>query len=166
MIGLNGVVGANLRVPFPVAIRSAFGYHFAWFPIASRIVLAWFWYGIVSLNGAYALTLCIAAIWPSYDNVPNGIPESQGITTQEFCSYFLYWLIQLPFFFIHPRNLKWFFALKAVIVPIVALGTLGYMVNRGGSGPLVSSTEEASGRSYAQAWLLGTPPRLQWESGS
>lgn len=155
VISLNGVVGATLRVPFPVVIRASFGFHFAWLPIVSRIILAFFWNGIVTLNGAYAVQGCITAIWPSFRNVRNHIPESQGITTATMASYAIYWIIQLPCLFLSPRLLRHLFAFKAMVVPIVALGTMGYMVNKAGSGPLVSTTDEVSGRSYAKAWLLG-----------
>lgn len=95
------------------------------------------------------------AIFTTFKNIPNDIPQSQGITSSEMLSFLIYWLIQLPFLFIPPRQLRWLFTFKACLVPAVALATLGYMVSKGGSGPLVSSTEEVSGRTYSQAWLLG-----------
>ncbi len=82
----------------------------------------------------------ITAIWPQYANLPNGIPASQGTESASFLSFFLFWyvgkqrymadadplirLLQLPFVFIHPSKLKWMFNIKAVVVPICALGTL------------------------------------------
>lgn len=66
----------------------------------------------------------ITAIWPSYARLKNQVPLSQGATTQDFLSFFIYWIIQLPFIFIHPSKLKPIFNIKAIIVPIVAIGTL------------------------------------------
>lgn len=66
----------------------------------------------------------IAAIWPQYKRFPNRVPEAQGATSSDFLSFFLFWLLQLPFIFIHPSKLKWVFNIKAMIVPIVAIGTL------------------------------------------
>lgn len=66
----------------------------------------------------------IAAIWPQYKRFPNKVPVAQGATSSDFLSFFLFWLLQLPFIFIHPSKLKWVFNVKAVIVPIVAIGTL------------------------------------------
>lgn len=66
----------------------------------------------------------IAAIWPQYKKFPNKVPVAQGATSSDFLSFFLFWLLQLPFIFIHPSKLKWVFNIKAMIVPIVAIGTL------------------------------------------
>jgi NCS1 family nucleobase:cation symporter-1 len=63
---LNGSMGAHLHVPFSVIVRSGFGYYFAYFCIASRCILAMFWLGIQSANGALAMQIMIMAIWPSF----------------------------------------------------------------------------------------------------
>lgn len=41
-IVLNGMIGANLRIPFPVAARASMGYWFSLFAVLSRCVLAFF----------------------------------------------------------------------------------------------------------------------------
>lgn len=43
VITLNGTIGAQLHVPFPVVNRSSFGFYFAYFSIISRAILAMFW---------------------------------------------------------------------------------------------------------------------------
>ena len=43
------------------------------------------------------MTVLLTAIWPSFANIPNHIPESQGITTAGMCGFVLYFLLQLPF---------------------------------------------------------------------
>ncbi|MAD86964.1 MAG: hypothetical protein CL912_28745 [Deltaproteobacteria bacterium] len=79
---LNGAIGAKLHIPFSVAIRASFGYYFAYFAIISRAILAMFWLGIQGASGAQCITVMIEAIWPSYANIKNTIPESQGITSK------------------------------------------------------------------------------------
>lgn len=79
---LNGAIGAKLHIPFSVAIRASFGYYFAYFAIVSRSILAMFWLGIQGASGAQCLTIMVSAIWPSYGNIKNHLPESAGITTQ------------------------------------------------------------------------------------
>lgn len=49
-------------------------------------------------------------------------------------SFFIFWVIQFPLIFIHPSKLKWVFNIKAVIVPIVALGTMIWALKK--AGPL------------------------------
>ena len=66
----------------------------------------------------------IEAIWPQYARLHNSVPASQGATTRDFVSFLLFWILQFPFIFIHPSKLKWVFNVKAIVVPIVAVGTL------------------------------------------
>lgn len=52
---LNGAIGADLRIPFPIAIRSSFGYWFSYFAVISRGILALFWFGVQSVAGGQAV---------------------------------------------------------------------------------------------------------------
>jgi NCS1 family nucleobase:cation symporter-1 len=105
-ICFNGGPGAYLHVPFPVIVRSSFGYQFSRFAVFIRMVTALFWHAIQTYAGATALTQVIRAIWPSYLNIPNHLPASAGITTQQMVSHFLFWSIQFPFLLIRPHKLK------------------------------------------------------------
>lgn len=42
---LNGAMGAELHVPFPVGARSSFGFYFSRFAVVIRMVTALFWHG-------------------------------------------------------------------------------------------------------------------------
>jgi NCS1 family nucleobase:cation symporter-1 len=77
---LNGMIGARLHVPYPVAARSSFGWYFSRFAIVVRMITALFWHAIQTYTGSTAMTQCIRAIWPSYLNIPNHIPESVGVS--------------------------------------------------------------------------------------
>ncbi|KAK4689601.1 nucleobase:cation symporter-1, NCS1 family, partial [Tremellales sp. Uapishka_1] len=134
VITANGIIGSTLHTPFAVTSRSVFGYWGSKFVVFSRMVIACFWLSINSYSGGVFVTLMITAIWPSYANLPNSIPVSEGITSASMLSFFLFWLLQLPFVFIHPSKLKWVFTIKAVVVPLVALATLIWAVKTGGSG--------------------------------
>ncbi len=57
--------------------------------IISRVILAMFWFAIQTANGGDVVQVMITAIWPSFANLPNHIPESQGITTAQMVSFFL-----------------------------------------------------------------------------
>ena len=58
------------------------------------------------------MTVLLTAIWPSFANIPNHIPDSQGISTSGMCGFVLYFLLQLPFLCIpytkvwHRQNLS------------------------------------------------------------
>ncbi|KAK7203245.1 permease for cytosine/purines, uracil, thiamine, allantoin-domain-containing protein [Myxozyma melibiosi] len=126
---LNGAIGSALHVPYPVAARSGFGFHFAKFAVVVRMVTALFWHSIQTYSGSFALTNCISAIWPSYLTIPNHIPENIGVTSQQLASHTLFWFIQLPILLIPPHKLKWFFAFKTVVVMASCIGVAAGMTH-------------------------------------
>jgi NCS1 family nucleobase:cation symporter-1 len=109
---LNGMVGARLHIPYPVAIRPAFGWYFSRFAVVVRAITALFWHAVQTYTGSTAMTQIIRAIWPSYLDIPNHIPESVGITTQGMVSHLIFWSVQFPILLIPPHKLKWFFVAK------------------------------------------------------
>lgn len=42
---LNGVIGADLHVSFPVVARASFGFNFSKFAVVIRMITALFWHG-------------------------------------------------------------------------------------------------------------------------
>jgi NCS1 family nucleobase:cation symporter-1 len=42
---LNGVIGAELHVSFPVLARASFGFNFSKFAVVIRMITALFWHG-------------------------------------------------------------------------------------------------------------------------
>jgi hypothetical protein len=91
-----------------------FGYYFSYFVVLSRCVLAIVWLGLVhqtnyfqpggltmgsvqTTTGGQCMTVLLTATWPSFANIPNHIPESEGITTAGMVGFLLYFLLQLPF---------------------------------------------------------------------
>ncbi|KAI1384265.1 putative uracil permease [Hypoxylon trugodes] len=152
-IALNGAPGAYLRVPFAVWIRSAFGFHFAKFPVVCRMITALFWHAIQTYTGSTAFAVMISAIWPGYLKIPNILPKSAGITSRGLLSHLLFWMIQLPFLTIHPHKLKWFFILKAFLTITAAVGTVIAMcVIAGGSGDIWNQKPTVTG--WNRSWLI------------
>jgi len=156
---LNGAIGAKLHIPFSVAIRASFGYYFAYFAIISRSILAMFWLGIQGASGAQCITIMVQAIWPSYADYAYGgpkntMPESAGLSTQGFISYFLFWIIQLPLLLIPPTKLRYLFATKLIAAPITALATMGWCVHKaGGAGNIFALKATIHGSTKAYKWL-------------
>jgi len=150
---LNGTVGARLHVPFPIAMRSSFGWYFSRFAVVVRAITALFWHAIQTYTGSQAMTQCIRAIWPSYLNIPNHIPESVGITTQQMVSHFIFWSIQFPILLTPPHKLKWFFIFKMVIVTISSVGVVIAMTQKaGGTGDIWNQKYTVSGST--RSWLI------------
>lgn len=147
----------QLHTPFPVLARMPFGYYFSYFVVLSRCVLAVVWLGLVgptahfisfrrltmhsvqTTTGGQCMEVLLTAIWPSYANIPNHIPEDQGITTGGMCAFLLYFLLQLPFLCIPYTKVQYFFAFKSVIAPICFFAIFGDTLRRAG-GTVSNST--------------------------
>jgi NCS1 family nucleobase:cation symporter-1 len=54
----------------------------------------------------------IRSIWPSYNNLPNTIPAGAGVTTQQFVSFFLFWLFSLPALWFPIYKIRHLFTVK------------------------------------------------------
>lgn len=149
----NGAIGAHLHVPFPVAARSSFGFLFARFAVVTRMVTALFWHAIQTYTGSTAMTQIIRAIWPSYLNIPNHLPASAGLTSQQLLSHFIFWTIQFPILLIPPHKLKWFFVFKVVVTVTASVGTVIAMTSKaGGTGDIWNQEYRVDGSQ--RSWLI------------
>jgi len=68
---LNGAIGSNLHIPFPIASRASFGYWFSYFAIVSRGVLAMFWFGVQTANGG----TCVTAVRYNKNDLMDASPD-------------------------------------------------------------------------------------------
>ncbi|KAK5047074.1 hypothetical protein LTR84_007016 [Exophiala bonariae] len=156
VITINGRMGATLHTPFPVLARMPFGYYFSYFVVLSRCVLAIVWLGVQTTTGGQCMTVLLTAIWPSFKNIPNHIPEDQGITTAGMIGFLLYFLLQLPFLCIPYTKVQWFFAFKSVIAPIIFFAIFGDTLHKAG-GTISNSTVITDGTKLhgsALAWAF------------
>ncbi|KAL9063489.1 MAG: hypothetical protein Q9161_009438 [Pseudevernia consocians] len=156
VITINGRMGATLHTPFPVLARMPFGYYFSYFVVLSRCVLAIVWLGVQTTTGGQCMTVLLTAIWPSFANIPNTIPTSEGITTSGMCGFVLYFLLQIPFLCIPYTKVQYFFALKSIIAPIIFLAIFGSTLHKAG-GTISHSTVITQGTTLsgsALAWAF------------
>lgn len=65
---LNGAIGSELHIPFPIAVRASYGYWLSYFAVLSRGILALFWFGVQSANGGG----CVKQV--SFDSVHRTTP--------------------------------------------------------------------------------------------
>lgn len=99
------------------------------------------------------MTQVIRAIWPSYLDIPNHLPESAGITNQQMVSHFLFWSIQFPILLIPPHKLRWFFVFKTIVVLTAATGTvIGMTQLANGVGDIWDQQPTVSGST--KSWLI------------
>lgn len=153
VIALNGAVGVLYHTSFPVNSRASWGFWGSYVAIISRAILAIFWFAIQTMNGANTVRVMIAAIWPSFLNLPNHIPEDQGITTNTMISFVIFWIIQVPFLYMHPNNLRWLFMAKSIIVPIAWIAILIWAFVATKGGQLFDQKASIHGSAYSWAFL-------------
>jgi NCS1 nucleoside transporter family len=154
VIAGNGAVGAIYHVPFPVIARASWGFWGSYIAIISRLILAVFWFAIQNVNGGNSVRVMIGAIWPSYLDLHNDIPASQGITTNGMVAFLIFWIFQLPFLCMHPNKLRWLFTIKSMVVPIAWIAILiwAFVAEKGGGGIFDQQKATVSGSKYS--WLF------------
>ncbi|KAJ6137072.1 hypothetical protein N7471_003558 [Penicillium samsonianum] len=142
-----GRIATVYRIPFAVANRASFGIWGSFWPIINRAAMAVIWYG-------ECVTLMIAAIWPSYNNLPNSIPASSGVTTKQFVSFLLFWLLSLPALWFPIYKVRHLFTVKAYFSPACAIAFFGWAIARAhGLGPIIDQPNQTHGSALAWAFV-------------
>jgi NCS1 family nucleobase:cation symporter-1 len=150
---LNGLIGAKYHIPFPIVARASFGFYFARFAIIVRMITAVFWHGIQAWTGSLAMFQIIRSIWPSFLDIPNHLPASAGITTNQMIAHFVFFCVQFPILLTPPHKLRFFFAFKTLIVLVVCTTTVIVMVRKaGGIGDIWN--QEYSDSGSARTWKI------------
>ncbi|KAI5864137.1 uracil permease [Durotheca rogersii] len=152
---LNGAIGADLHVPFPIACRASYGYRLSHACVAARAVLALFWFGVQSANGGACVTAVATAVWPGYASLPNALPAAAGVTSQGLLSYLVYWCVQFPLLLVPTHRLQYLFWAKTAVVTPTALATVVWIaVVARGRGEFFYAPPTVSGSARAWLWLL------------
>ena len=85
------------------------------------------------------MAILLGAIWPSFKNVANTLPEGEGIDTQGMIGFIIYFILQLPFLCIPYHKVQYFFMFKSVIAPMIFLAVFGSTLHKAG-GTIGNST--------------------------
>lgn len=157
-ITLQGTTGAILRVPFPIQARSSFGHHLSWFAVVSRVILALFWFAVQCYTGSQCVQQMLVSWAPGFRNFPNHLSESAGITSSGMLCYFIFWIVQFPFLFIHPSKIRWFFLAKSIMVPIAFIGMFIWALVQAGTGTVFQRPATVHGSALGWAFVRFPPP--------
>ncbi|KAH9941577.1 permease for cytosine/purines, uracil, thiamine, allantoin-domain-containing protein [Epithele typhae] len=142
----NARPGAMFHVTFPVVARTSFGVWGSLWCVFNRGAMACIWYGVQASLGGSCVFVMLRAMWPSVNNIPNHLPESAGITTKDFMSFFLFWLISLPAIWFPIHKIRHLFTLKAVVAPIAGITFFIWcIVKAHGVGPIISQPSTLHG---------------------
>ncbi|KAL4904097.1 hypothetical protein BDW74DRAFT_185766 [Aspergillus multicolor] len=140
--------GATYHIGFPVLARSTFGLYGSYFFIFIRAAVCIVWYGIQSMYGANLLSVMLRCMFGHrWTNFANSLPASADVTSQQFLCFFIVWLAELPFCFVHPTKIHLLFSIKGIVMPFVTFGLFGWCIANGagmGSIHLASASGSAS----------------------
>ncbi|MCO5563357.1 hypothetical protein L7F22_016998 [Adiantum nelumboides] len=116
---------------------------------------------IPELLGRQCITLVLRSIWPSYNNLPNSIPESAGVTTREFLSFFLFWLCMLPAAYTRVEKIKYLFIVKSIVVPAAFFAMFGWSIHdANGLGPIVHQPSRLQGSALGWAFVTAVTNQI------
>ncbi|KZF19513.1 putative allantoin permease [Xylona heveae TC161] len=145
----NSKAASTYHIGYPCVARSVYGMWGSYYPVGARAVLAIIWYAVQLYTGASYLSNMLQAIFGHhYTDIPNGMPESMGFTTQQMLGFFLFWLIHIPFVFLRPYQLRGFFSFKSAISFPAMLGLFIYCMatTKGKLGSLYDGSAPSGGQ--------------------
>jgi nucleobase:cation symporter-1, NCS1 family len=110
---------------FPVWARISAGiYGSLWF-IFIRAAVAIFYMATQTYYASRLMDVSLRCIFgSSWENIPNHLPASAGITTAQMVAFFLTWLFQFPFAWLHPSKSGPLFVVKSFLSPIAYIATM------------------------------------------
>lgn len=104
----NSRCASVYHIGYPVVARSTFGMWGSFYVVAARACLAIIWYGIQLYQGSSFISVMLRCVFGRlYENIPNHIPASMGITSGGMLAFFLFWLVHFPFCALRPYQLRW-----------------------------------------------------------
>ncbi|RDW85553.1 hypothetical protein BP5796_03878 [Coleophoma crateriformis] len=162
-LGALGVVlhsrsAATYHFGFPVESRIPWGLRAAYFPVLVRVMTATIWVGISLTQGGYFVAVLLRCIFGHrFSDIPNHIPTSAGITTQQLIGLVIIWFGSLPLLSVPIPKVRRIFSVKSIILPPVTIGLFAYCMwkGRGKSHEGFTSTTNMNGSALAWAMLNG-----------
>lgn len=135
---LNGHVGAEYGIPFPVFARLSFGMRGANIPAILRAIVACGWFGIQTWIGGFAI-FQIVKIWiPGFATLPLIFPAWVGLETGPAITFFLFWLLNMLVIYLGIESIRKLLVFKAFFLPFAAFALLAWALWAAkGLGPIL-----------------------------
>ena len=92
---LNGHVGVQYGIPFPIYARISFGVKGANIPALLRAVVACGWFGIQCWIGGSALYTILYTLSPGVKNMPALLPAFMGVSLIPFVCFLVFWALNV-----------------------------------------------------------------------
>ncbi|KAI4947221.1 hypothetical protein J4E86_008846 [Alternaria arbusti] len=157
LVVLNSRGAVKYFLGFPVYVRAAAGVRGASLYIVVRAVVAIIYFATQTYYGGRITSVFMRGIFgKGYNDIPNRLPESAGITSRDLLSFFLFWMAQLPVMFIHPTVLRHLFVVKAIYTTIALFGVLAWVISANGGkiGSFTYTTKQTQLSGSALIWPM------------
>ena len=94
LVVLNSRGAIKYFIGFPVYVRAAAGVRGASLYILVRAVVAIIYFATQTYYGGRIMSVFMRGIFGNgYNNIPNRLPASAGITSRDLLSFFLFWMV-------------------------------------------------------------------------
>ncbi|SPO05583.1 related to uracil permease [Cephalotrichum gorgonifer] len=148
--------GLTWHVGFTVQNRFTWGLRGSYIPLLQRCLLNFIWTAIQCWNGGRLVEVCLTAIWPSFQRIPNTLPASVPTTTSQMAGFIVFWVVSFPFLFIRPERYKKPFFISSVGCGIAMLAMLIWSLSVAkGVGPVFYQGQDVPSTSrWSISWLM------------
>lgn len=151
----NSRGAAIYHVGFPVYLRICSGFYGSLFFIFIRGVVAVLYMGTQTY---YASRLINVSLWcifgHKWTDIPNQLPESASITSSGLLAFFIFWIIQFPFAWLHPSKAGPVFAVKSWLTPPTYIATMIWAVAKAKGAHMGElGTADATGSELAWSFM-------------
>ncbi|KAG2733907.1 hypothetical protein G9P44_003432 [Scheffersomyces stipitis] len=128
----NARAGSTYHIGYPTLARATFGVYGAYFFVAARGFVAIIWFSVQSYYGSMCLDVALRCMFGhKWLDMKNHLPASADVQSRILLAFFLFWLIQFPLMFVHPRQIRHFFTVKSFVLPCATIGLLIFCVKKG-----------------------------------
>jgi NCS1 family nucleobase:cation symporter-1 len=100
--------------------------------------------------------ICLRAMWPSIDHIPPTFSASTGMTLPQFVGFIVFFVIQLPFLLLSPKQLRYLTMTATVAGFLVQLVLLAWACGTmKGFGSVVSDTDAVAKGNLGWMFMYG-----------
>ncbi|KAK7431625.1 hypothetical protein QQZ08_001843 [Neonectria magnoliae] len=148
--------GLTWHVGFTVQNRFTWGMRGAYIPLLQRCLLNFIWTAIQCWNGGRLVSVCLTALWPSFQRIPNTLADNVPTTTHEMVGFIIFWVLSVPFLFIRPERFKKPFFVSSVGCGVAMLAMMIWALSVAkGVGPVFYRGEDVPSTSrWSVSWLM------------
>ncbi|TEA22039.1 Allantoin permease [Colletotrichum sidae] len=147
--------GVMYHLGYPVLARSVMGMYGSYFFVFIRAIVCIIWYGIQTFYGANLVSVCFRCIFgSSWDNLPNALPAGADVTSKQLLAFFIVWIAEFPFTWVHPSKIHYIFTVKGFVMPVACFGLFGWCMANG-AGISNMNAASAAGAETASGTPLG-----------